>query len=141
MNEESSLSSSLVIAGCLLGSIPALLLNLLAFLMAGAGHGWCTPLGPSLAALVGFPALGVLLSIPPSKEKLPWSLGFLLVALGADVFIYLGTVAEGANYFWTALSIASPVVGGWLLLWSGAQIFAIVGCARACLVALNKRPN
>ena len=115
----------------LAGLGPALLAELIAFLLAGAGHGWVTPLSYSLLLFLAWPATLVVLALDHPRRRL-FCLLLLLAGLAADAALVRATLREGLQYFERGFT-AGPVLDLiWIALWLGWQ--------GAALVALLSRP-
>lgn len=98
--------------------------SLLSFGMAGAGHGWVTPMLFSLALFPAYPV--VLLRLTATGPK--WRRADLVIVwLGgiADVLLLLATVQEGTQYFWRVMEAGGLFVMLWLLIWFGWQALAV----------------
>jgi|GEM_PF-3058442 len=55
----------------------------------------------------------------------------LLIGLGADLYLYLGTMEEGTHYFVHAWNNAPFVMILWFLLFEGWQMLAVVAIFQA----------
>jgi hypothetical protein len=108
-----------------IGLLIAASAQLLAFPIAGAGHGWMQPLFFSPALFVVYPILVVRLSAP---KELPWpGIEVLLVGAGIalDLLLVRATEAEGMTYFRGVLA-SPPLPHLWLLLWLLWQALALM---------------
>src|ERR1700722_9644196 len=83
------------VAGVVTGGI----LSFLALLLGGFGHGWGSPLVPSMFALVGYPLLGIAVAMPPSQSRLALSVLLIFAAITGDLALISATREEGSQYF------------------------------------------
>jgi len=117
-----------------LGFAVAAFAQLLSILLAGAGHGWVTPLWASLllwvlspgAFLFAWPAEG-----PSPKILLP----MVLIAVIADAWLVMRTIEEenALPFYLEVNGVAGfVIVGAWIglwLFWQGVVIRALL-CGR-----------
>ena len=115
-----------VVSAILLGIPLALFTGFLALGLAGAGHGWITPMWVSGAGLVGFPA-GIC-------ALLAWryfgrGMAGLLLAFGllSDLAVILLTYNEGTQYFHGD----DPFHLLWIGLWLSWQLPLLLALIRA----------
>jgi hypothetical protein len=84
-----------------------------AFALAGGGHGWVSPLWPSLGVLLAGAAwLG-------RKQPLSLLLSFFLALVFAagDSLLWSRTQQEGLGYFWKAWHYGPSIVVLWFSAW------------------------
>jgi hypothetical protein len=116
-----------IAAGLALG----LLTMFLALLIAGAGHGWSSPMLFSLPLAVLYPAAFLLATL---RSALTRRTGVGLVALGLilDLALALQTSGEESEYFLRILDqdLGPEVVTAWIFLWLGWQATAFVAAWR-----------
>ena len=114
----------LAIAGLLIAAFALML----AFGMAGGGHGWVTPMLFSLALFVAYPVALVRLTATGPKGAFA---DFVIVGLGglADVALLFATIQEGTQYFWRVFESFALIPILWLAIWFGWQGIALV-CLR-----------
>jgi hypothetical protein len=117
---------------------------MLAFLLAGAGHGWCTPIQVCWIALVTGP-LGIVAWIFHRKW---WgqvvAVGDLAVMLRADYLLREGTKAE-SEYFANVWDRGAQVVVTWFAVWLFLHAAVIAtpvwGTVRALWQSRTGRPS
>jgi hypothetical protein len=110
----------------LAGLFPAMLAEYLALEMAGAGHGWVSPLFCGAILFLAWPATLAVLAIVRRRRRLACA---LLVGAGlvADAVLALSTLLEGTQYFERVLALGSTIPVLWILLWLGWQAAALLG--------------
>lgn len=108
-------------AAILFGLLYALLCTFFAFVMAGAGHGWITPLFVGLSGFVLFPLACWCMAARPGRAI---CIAVLVLLALSDLALYLKTQTEGVEYFhraggfglfWIALWLAGHVPAAWPL--------------------------
>lgn len=98
--------------------------SLLAFAMAGAGHGWVTPMLFSLALYPLYPfVLLRMTAIGPKWRRL--DLVIVWLAGIGDALLVLATIQEGTHYFWRVMDAGGLFVMLWLSIWFGWQALAL----------------
>jgi hypothetical protein len=115
----------LAIAGLLIAAFALMV----AFGLAGGGHGWVTPMFFSLALFLAYPAALVRLTATGPR----WvSVDLVIVAVGgiADVALFLATIQEGTQYFWRVFNSFALIPILWLALWFGWQAIALLCLTR-----------
>lgn len=110
----------------LAGLFPAMLAEYIALGLAGAGHGWVSPLFCGLILFLAWPATLAVLAIVRRRRRLACA---LLVGAGlvADAVLALSTLLEGTQYLERVLAVGSPLPVLWILLWLGWQAAALLG--------------
>jgi hypothetical protein len=111
----------------IVGLLIAAFALMLAVGMAGAGHGWVTPMLFSMGLFVAYPA--VLLRLTATGPE--WLvLDRVIVGLAglADVALLFATIQEGMEYFWRVFGSVALMPILWLAIW-----FAWQGLALYCL--------
>ena len=107
-----------------LGLAGAAIAQLLAFFMAGAGHGWITPFWFSMPLWVLMP-VGFVLSDAragyPRRRRAPL-LVMAAVGICLDIGLVWATIEEGVRYFWRVLESAPPFPIAWIALFAGWQV-------------------
>ena len=105
--------------------------QLLSLFLAGAGHGWVTPLGASLILWAMTP-VALMVALPGRRAGRATLLPMLLVALLADAWLARGTLAEQdrlAHYLQVnglvGLLIVALWIGSWLF-WQGLVAAALL---------------
>jgi hypothetical protein len=111
-----SLGQRIAIAFVLAGALCAL-----SAMMAGAGHGWTTPLPVSTAMLIGFPAFGAATAVRNRTACLIVVLLVLVCLLASDWYLVMVTGTEGREYFRRALESMPEFTIPWLTIWIGAH--------------------
>jgi hypothetical protein len=77
------------------GLLVGLFANIAALLLGGGGHGWCSPISVSWAALIAGPLSGV-----AWKLRSPlFALALLALMVVADGMLVTETLKEGTYYF------------------------------------------
>ena len=107
-----------------LGLLLAFVAQFLGLVLAGAGHGWITPLYASFILWVFLPLTFATVSpLGPYRHGDMRRL-LILIALGliADVALVLATIWEGAEYFWNAMGLNGGLNSLWLLIWISWQL-------------------
>src|SRR5690606_38147774 len=99
----------------------AVLVGLLAFSMAGGGHGWIAS-NVSWVGLALVPLAGLAWADRRRRRGQALALVTLALAVAADVAILVAIRAEGTEYFERALSAAPVLVLPWFALWGAWQI-------------------
>ena len=115
----------------MLGLALAALAQLLSLFLAGAGHGWVTPLLASLLLWVLTPS-ALLLASPAERPTPKILLPLILVAVIANAWLIMKTIAE-ENAFRHYLDVNGVagfgVVGAWIglwLFWQGVVVKALL---------------
>jgi hypothetical protein len=121
------------VAGRIVLAITGLLIAafalMLAFGMAGGGHGWVTPLLFSLALFVAYPAVLVRLTATGPRWVV---VDLVIVGLGglADIALFLAAIQEGTQYFWRVFNSFALIPILWLALWFAWQTLALLCLSR-----------
>jgi hypothetical protein len=113
----------------ILGLFIAFIGHFIALGLAGAGHGWVTPLWISIVLWGVYPLTTVRALRHPSfgVDSL---LVFLAIALDAALVVL--TVREGTEYFWRAVKfIEWWFFGLWIAIWFAWQLIAIINLVSA----------
>ena len=115
----------------MLGLALAALAQLLSLFLAGAGHGWVTPLPASLLLWVLTPS-ALLLASPAERPTPKILLPLILVAVIANAWLIMKTIAE-ENAFRHYLDVNDVagfvIVGAWIglwLFWQGVVVKALL---------------
>ena len=98
--------------------------QMLAMMVAGAGHGWGTPFFFSPVLFLLYPVVLIRLLAP---ETLPWRVIDLLLiaaAIALDLRLVQATEAEGLEYFHSAMAMP-PLPHLWIAVWLGWQGLAL----------------
>jgi hypothetical protein len=117
-----------------IGLLVGFFANIAAVGLAGAGHGWCTPISVSWAALIAGPLAGV-----ACKLRSPlFALALLALMVVADGLLVTETFKEGTYYFLKVWQSTPKAVVIWACLWLYAQVL----CASTLIAgyACSQRP-
>ena len=123
------------VGGFVIGLLLAFVGHFLALLIAGAGHGWTTPLWASFLLWIALPATFATVS-PLGRQRFGGKqdlLALVAVAIAADAALIWATIREGTQYFWAVMETATPYPVLWLGIWGSWQLLV--------LVALIKGPS
>jgi len=122
-----------------LGLAAALLAQLLALFLAGAGHGWVSPTWASILLWIAFPA-AFALAWPGNVEAMqlsetrPLLLSMAVIGLLADAWLIKSTIDEVGHllrYLQINGAVGYAIAGSWLTLWLICQVLV----ARALLIS------
>jgi hypothetical protein len=92
--------------------------------LAGAGHGWGAPLLASVPLILLYPlALAAMFGRGRSRKT---ALALVACAAALDLALAGFTFIEEGPYFLRMAQFAPAAVGGWLVLWSGWQMLALI---------------
>ena len=119
------------VGGFVIGLLLAFFGHFLALAIAGAGHGWTTPLWASFLLWIVLPATFATIS-PRGRQLFGGKRDLLaLAAVGmvADAALIWVTIHEGTQYFWAAMETATPFAVLWLAVWASWQLLALVALA------------
>jgi hypothetical protein len=107
----------------LAGLAPALVAEMLALGLAGAGHGWAAPWLYGLGLFLAYPATFAILTLEPRR---PLPLGLLLLAgLAADAALAFDTLETEWPRFEQIFAIGPIFTAFWILLWLAWQAAAL----------------
>ena len=103
-----------------IGLLAAVTAIVIAFAMAGAGHGWTSPLLLSLTTLITHPLAGAVFAWRSRRWALVLAVALLVLMLAGDVALYFGTRSE-----WFMLEkvwMSDPhIVLAWAVSWFYGQ--------------------
>lgn len=105
----------------------ALMMLVVAFMLAGLGHGWCAPFMPSLIAT---PIIPVLALIERRLSFRFYGCFFLAIAFVTDWWILHATQTDEPTYFAKAWQNDREFVYFWLAIWGGWQLWLILALTR-----------
>ena len=117
-----------------LGLLLALFGNFLAFMLAGAGHGWCSPIFVSPALFVAYPFVLVRgAHLEAKRSGSSWvDLATLALALAADVhFVLFFTSFENTDTLLREHVPGEGFLEAWVVIWIGWQFLALRNFVRA----------
>jgi hypothetical protein len=113
------------VIGITVGLLAAAFLNLLSFIMVGAGHGWTSSIAFSLGMLVVCPSVGALVIADASTTKMVLALANLFALFVLDVFLIITTRDEGAAGIEAVFHRLLPVLAAWFLVVAIVHIISI----------------
>lgn len=104
-----------------IGLLVGLFANFAAVALAGAGHGWCSPLSVSWIAVITGPLAGVAWA----RGNRLLALTLLVFLLAADCLLVTMTFREGTRYFLKSWNHGDVTVVVWAGAWLYGQVFAV----------------
>jgi hypothetical protein len=112
------------ILSAVLGLLPWLLAQWVAFGVAGAGHGWVAPFFFSVPLAILYPVAFVRF-FGGRRAAIRLDLGLLLVAAFLDLLLLANLFFQEGEYFLKVWNVAFWVVDLWLVLWTGWQLLLL----------------
>jgi hypothetical protein len=116
------------------GLLVGLFTNIAAIALAGAGHGWCSPISVSWIALIMGPLAGVAWRL---RSPL-FALALLAVMAAADCILVMETFKEGTYYFLKSWQSMPEAVVTWAGMWLYGQV--LIAAALIAGYASSQRP-
>lgn len=117
------------ILSAVLGLLPWLLAQGIAFGMTGGGHGWVAPFFFSIPLAILYP-IAFLRFFGGRPPALKLDVGLLLVAVTLDTLLLADLLLQEGEYFLRVWNVAAEFVGSWLVLWTGWQILLLARLLR-----------
>lgn len=123
-------------ASMIAGLVIALIGHSLALGLAGGGHGWNSPAFLSFVLWLAYPTVLIHFLALRDPSRATTDFAILFAALGTDAALVLMTLAEGMEYIARLVRVNGALtstiwIGGWLLIWFGWQLIAVLNLLRA----------
>ena len=124
LSERKSFKFFLIVLGLFAGGV----IDVLAIMLGGAGHGWCSAT-ISAISVVGASLAAFAWASRGTTGRVSSAIA-VLIAVGGDGWLVIETLREGVSYLKKAVESLPVVFAVWVLIFIGWQALALVSVFR-----------